>query len=85
MTEKSPFGYAGKILRINLSNKKISNEPTKKYAKKWLGGRGINMWTLYNEVKPWTTPYSPSNRLIIGTGPLTGTLAPGSARYNLAS
>lgn len=77
--------YAGKILRVNLSNGKITAEPTMKYAKRFLGGRGINQWILYNEVKPGIWPFDPANRLIFGTGVLVGTPAPGACRYTVDS
>jgi len=73
----------GKILRVNLTTSKISTEPTIKYAKKFLGGRGINQWILYNEVKTWCRPLEPCNRLIFGTGLLVGTPVPGANRYNV--
>ena len=34
-------GYAGKILRVNLSNRSISTEPTSQYAREWVGAAGI--------------------------------------------
>jgi len=79
------FGYSGKILRINLSNKKIKIEETLNYVKKFLGGKGINQWILLKEVKPGIWPLDPINRLIFGAGVLDGTLAPGSCRYNVDS
>ena len=75
----------GKILRVNLSTGVISTEPTANYAKKWLGMRGIGQRILYNELKPWVTPYEPANKVTIETGPLTGTLAPAAGRYSMAS
>ena len=56
-----------------------------KYAREWLGGRGIGQRILYNELKPWITPFEPANRLIVETGPLNGTLAPAATRHSLAS
>ena len=41
-TEKISGGLAGKILRVDLSNKKVSTEDTKKYARRFLGGRAVN-------------------------------------------
>jgi len=79
------FSYAGKIMRVDLSTEKITFEPTQKYAFDWLGGQGIDQWIMYNEIKPWMTPYSPSNRLTIGAGPLVGTLAPGASRISAGS
>lgn len=82
MKDNGTYGYAGKILRVNLSSRSISYEPTMKYAEDWLGGAGIAQWILYNEVKPWATPYAPANKLIFGVGPLVGTLAPGASRVS---
>ena len=78
-------GYAGKIVRVDLSSASISLEPTMKYAREWLGGGGIDQWILYNEVKPWITPYAPANILTFGAGPLVGTMAPGASRVSAGS
>jgi aldehyde:ferredoxin oxidoreductase len=78
-------GYAGKILRIDLSTGTVCIEPTTEYARKWLGGTGINQWILYQELKPWVTPYEPTNAIVIGAGPLVGTLVPGACRLSMAS
>ena len=85
MNESEVYAYTGKILRIDLSSGTILVEPTIEYANKWLGGRGINLWILYHELKPWVTPYEPANKIVFGTGPLTGTLAPGACRLSVAS
>ncbi|MEM3506232.1 MAG: aldehyde ferredoxin oxidoreductase family protein [Candidatus Bathyarchaeia archaeon] len=77
------YAYAGKILRINLSNGKILEEPTSNYTDKFLGSRGINQWILYNEVKSSIWPLDPANRIIFGAGALVGTLVPGACRYSV--
>jgi len=41
-TSDKHYGYAGNILRINLTDNKIWIEPTEKYANRWIGGRAIN-------------------------------------------
>jgi len=79
------YGYTDKILRVNLSSGAIHTEPTSKYAREWLGQRGIGQKILFDELKPWVTPYEPMNRVIIETGPLTGTLAPAAARYSIST
>jgi aldehyde:ferredoxin oxidoreductase len=79
------YAYVGEILRINLSNGKISTEPTLKYAKEWLGGPGIAVKILYDELRTWVTPYDPANRLIFGAGPLIGTTAPGANKMNVST
>ncbi|MFC1872891.1 aldehyde ferredoxin oxidoreductase family protein [Chloroflexota bacterium] len=85
MKNRSMYGYAGKVLRVDLSDGSVTYEPTMKYAQEWLGGGGIDQWILYNEVKPWITPYAPANRLTFGAGPLVGTMAPGSSRISAGS
>jgi len=79
------FAYAGKILRANLSTKKIFSEPTSKYAERFLGGRGINQWILFKETSPDIPALDPARPLIFGTGVLVGTAAPGACRYSVDS
>jgi aldehyde:ferredoxin oxidoreductase len=78
-------GYAGKILRVNLSNCKTKFEETTRYTKWVLGGKGVNQWLLYKEVKPGIESLDPANKIFFGAGVLTGTLIPGSCRYNVDS
>ena len=77
------FGYAGKILRIDLSSRKVHLEDTAEYGARFLGGKGIDQWILYNEVRPGIWPFDPANRLIFGPGVLTGTIAPMASRYSV--
>jgi aldehyde:ferredoxin oxidoreductase len=79
------YSYAGKILRVDLSNGEISTELTSKYAKEWLGGPGIAIKILYDELRPWMTPYDPANRIVFGAGPLIGTPAPGANKLNIST
>ena len=79
------FAYAGKILRINLSDGRISTEPTAKYARDWIGASGIAIKILYDELKSWITPFDPANKLIFGSGPLVGTTTPGANKMNVST
>ena len=81
--DKISGGLAGKILRVDLSSGKMSTEDTEKYAKRWIGGRAINDFILLNEMDPRTKWSDPENMLIIGTGCLSGTLAPGACRITV--
>jgi aldehyde:ferredoxin oxidoreductase len=75
------FGYAGKILYVNLTNREIRTEELNtELAENFLGGWGINYRLLYDNLKPQTAPLSPDNAVIIGTGVLGGTLAPASSK-----
>jgi aldehyde:ferredoxin oxidoreductase len=79
------YGYAGSILRVNLTNGKIWTEPTEKYANRWIGGRAINTWILLNELNPEVKWNDPQNLLTFGVGVLVGTLAPGACRVSVDS
>lgn len=73
------FGYAGRILHIDLSTGKTETEPLREEtAKKYIGGIGLGMRLLLDHTKPGIEPLSPENPLILMTGPLTGTMAPTS-------
>ncbi len=76
------FGYAGKILRVNLSSKQMTTEPLKsEAAEKYLGGKCLGAEILYRELRPGIDPLGLENKLIILTGPLQGTPIPGSGRF----
>lgn len=76
------YGYQGKILRINLTNRNISVEDLdREVAVKYVGGRGLGTKYMMDEVDPNVDPLSPENKLMIVTGPLTGTPNPTGGRY----
>ena len=75
-------GYNGKILRINLKDKPVKVEELNPvYAEKFIGGRGLGTKILQDEIDPKVDALSPENKLIIITGPLTGTPVPTGGRY----
>ena len=79
-------GYAGRVLRVDLSRRTWRTEPLDPGAAlRYIGGRGLNMDVLYREVAPGTPGLDPANRLIFGVGPLNGTLFPGAARFNVSA
>lgn len=83
---KSMNGWTGKVLRINLSDRKISVfEPDQDRYLKFLGGRGLGASFLWEEVGPGVEPLSLENKLIFMTGPLTGTKVPTSGRFSVSS
>jgi len=75
-------GWHGKLLRVNLSTgaSKVEDIPDA-WLKDYIGGRGLADRYLYEEMDPRVDPYSPDNKLIFATGPLTGTPIPCGARY----
>lgn len=75
-------GWTGKILRVNLTEGKVTVEPLQmEWAKDFVGGRGLAARYLYEEMDPRADALSPENKIIFATGPLTGTPAPCGARY----
>lgn len=76
-------GWAGTILRVNLDNGKITKEETSKYMD-YTGGIGIGYKVIFDEA-PTAEPFSPENRIIFATGPLTGSLAPSTGRSEVIS
>jgi aldehyde:ferredoxin oxidoreductase len=71
------FGYAGRILLIDLSTGKTTVEPlNEEYAKKYIGGIGLGMRLYLDHSKAGVDPFSPDNPLILTTGPISGTMWP---------
>jgi aldehyde:ferredoxin oxidoreductase len=67
-------GYTGKLLRIDLNERKIAVEKiTEKLAREYLGGRGWGAKILFDELDSRIDPFSPENKIIVSTGPLNGT------------
>ena len=76
------MGWAGKILRVDLSAGTCASEPLNRdWAESYLGQRGLATKYLSEEVDPRVDPLDPANKLIFATGPLTGTMAPTGGRY----
>lgn len=76
------FGYMGEVLRVNLTNKKILEEPLDaRTARKFIGARGLGAKILFDELEPGIDPLGPMNKLVIATGLLTGMPIPGTARF----
>jgi len=79
-------GWAGKILRVNLTKRKTAiQEFDSKFALNWLGGRGFAAKILWDELKPGVDAFSPENRLILASGPLTGASLPSSGKLVVAA
>ncbi len=77
-------GYMGKILRVDLSKQKITEEfPDEKALKMFLGGSGLATKYLFDDVRKGVDPLGPENELIFMTGPLTGTTSPSGGRYSV--
>ncbi|MFC1950438.1 aldehyde ferredoxin oxidoreductase family protein [Chloroflexota bacterium] len=79
------FGWAGQILKLDLSNMVASTVPTQSYTKHFIGGRGISVKMLYDEVKPKVSMFDPENKICFAPGVLTGTPATGSSRAKITA
>lgn len=74
-------GYAGKILRVDLTESRVEMEDLNLGdAEKFIGGLGMNVKLARGLVEPGTDAFSAENPIIIGAGPLVGTYAPGATR-----
>jgi len=75
-------GWHGKLLRVNLTHRKITiEEIDPQILRDYIGGRGLAVRYLFNEVDPQVDPLAPGNTLYMATGPLTATPAPTGNRY----
>lgn len=69
---------------VNLSDRTVEPvETPPEVLRKFVGGRGLNMYYLYKYLKPQSDPLSPDNVLILGTGILTGAMAPNTGRHSV--
>jgi aldehyde:ferredoxin oxidoreductase len=79
-------GYLGKILRVNLTTKSVSEEIVNpEHFKKYLGGRGLAARYYYDEITADVDPLSADNKIILMTGPITGVRLPTSTKFQLAT
>lgn len=67
------YGYAGRVLRVDLTTRTITEIPSEKYLPQYLGGRGLGAKIYWDEIKPSVKALDPENRLIFATGPFQGT------------
>ncbi|NVM37661.1 MAG: hypothetical protein HWN81_18860 [Candidatus Lokiarchaeota archaeon] len=74
-------GFTGNIINVNLTNNEINlSKQNFDDIKQFGGGLGINTKLAADLFEPNIDPLSPENHIIIGVGPLVGTITPGSSR-----
>ncbi|MDZ4178165.1 MAG: aldehyde ferredoxin oxidoreductase family protein [Coriobacteriia bacterium] len=79
-------GYAGRVLRIDLTDRSVTEYPWSDAQRKaTLGGKIMAAQILYDLLEPGIDPLGPENVLVVSTGPLTGTGAPSTARFNVSA
>ena len=77
-------GFYGRILKVDLSEKKYSIEPVMdEILEKYLGGKGLASYLLYEHNPPGVDSLDLANSLIFATGPVTGSAIWGSCRYGV--
>ena len=78
------MGWTRKILRVDLTKGSCKSEPLNMdLAQQYLGQRGLATKYFVDEVDPKVDPLSAANKLIMATGPLTGTPASTGGRYSV--
>ncbi|HEU0167118.1 MAG TPA: aldehyde ferredoxin oxidoreductase C-terminal domain-containing protein [Chloroflexota bacterium] len=82
----APYGYAGAILRVDLSARRAWTQPVDEaFARKWLGGTGFGARILYDEVPANVTWDHPDNRITLATGPMAGSLSWGTSNMSVVT
>jgi len=80
------YGYAGKLLRVDLTNEKITEETfDEETARKYFGGTGLGAKILFEEIPAEVQWAHPENRIILASGPLGGTRVMGSANFSVVT
>ena len=81
-----PYGYNGRILKVNLSEQNITfDEHPASWYRKYMGGRGIGAYYLLNELKPGIDPLGEENILVFAVSVITGVPFPGNARASVVA
>jgi len=84
---KFPYaGYAGQYLRVNLTTGSIQKLPLPlEWVENYLGGNGMGVRILWDEVPASVNPLEPDNKLIVATGPLCGSPFPNAGRLEFVA
>jgi len=71
------YGWAGKVLQVDLANEIVNKVPTADYRpEEFIGGVGLNAKIFWELGCPKVDAFDPGNPLIVSVGPLTGTYGP---------
>ncbi|MBN2839835.1 MAG: aldehyde ferredoxin oxidoreductase family protein [Coriobacteriia bacterium] len=76
----------GRVLRIDLDSRQVTDHPwTAEDRRRWLGGKTMAARILADLLPKDADPLGPDNVVVVATGPLTGTGAPSSARFDISA
>ena len=80
-------GYANRTLRIDLDKNEITEHPVTQQMKDlWTGGKGFDLWMMFQEIDKDTKWTDPNNPICFSPGPLAGTTSfPGSGKTIVTS
>ena len=78
------YAIGGNILRINLTKRAVSVEPTAALNERFPAGMGVNNWLLLQETPVGKEPLDPDNPLIFTAGALVGTMAATACRMTIS-
>jgi len=77
MKPANSYGWAGTVLKIDLTRQEIQTVPTKMFEpEKYIGGQGLCNKVFWDMGCPKIAPLDPENPLMISVGPLTGIPGP---------
>lgn len=77
-------GWAGSVLRVNLTTGAITTEDTLPKYKPYIGGMGLGYKVIWDEVPLDTDPLGPDAKVVFAVGPLTASGVPCSGRMNVS-
>jgi aldehyde:ferredoxin oxidoreductase len=81
-----PYGYNGKILKVNLTDKNFAVErPKEEFFRTYIGGGGMACYYLLKEQTAGMDPLGPDNILVFATSVVSGTPGPGFSRFTVAA
>ena len=80
------YGYAGKLLRVDLTDARLTEEQLDEVVlRKYIGGAGLGAKCLYEEVPPGVDCFDPENCLVLASGPLGATRIPGGGTFSVST
>jgi aldehyde:ferredoxin oxidoreductase len=86
MAQDKIYGWCGKVLKVDLTSRFAETVPLDlEEAHKFLGGRGLNSWALYNLATTDLDEFGPENPFIVGAGLFCGTLVPAASKFTFTS
>ena len=84
--ESKYAGYMGKVMLVDLTTETVTEYPwSDEQRELYLGGKIMAARILCDHLTGKETAFSEENWIVISTGPLSGTGAPSSARFNISA